>query len=176
MTQPSEGQQSTPLLARRVGPFSVLVWFILFVGLIALILWWRRTNKGNANTGSSSVNLAGGVTQQAPTMVPYTSDIFVTVQNPVPGGSDQPQQPGTQPPANQPPNNTPPPPPRKTSVTYPIVSGDTLVDIGRKFGLPWQVIYEANKATIEARAKQQGFASSQGGHWIFPGTTLMIPV
>lgn len=173
MTQPSE---QPPLLARRVGPFSVLIWFLLFVGLIALVLWWRKRTSGNANTAANSaVDLSAGVTQTAPTMIPYTSDIFVTVKNPVTGTEPPPSTP-SEPPPNVPPTTTPPPPPKQTSVTYPIVSGDTLSAIGQRFGVPWQSIYQANKSVIEARAQQQGLSSSNGGHWIFPGTTLMIPV
>ena len=61
---------------------------------------------------------------------------------------------------------------------YTIVSGDTLWGISTKFygaGSQWQKIYNANKDTIEAAARKYGYAGSNGGNWIFPGTTLTIP-
>ena len=65
------------------------------------------------------------------------------------------------------------PPPRQT---YTVQSGDTLSAIARRFygnALLWPKIYEANKATIDARAAQAG--KPGGGSWIFPGTVLVIP-
>ena len=62
--------------------------------------------------------------------------------------------------------------------TYTIKSGDTLWGISTKYygsGNKWQTIYKANKNTIEAAAKKHGYGSSNGGNWIFPGTTLTIP-
>lgn len=62
---------------------------------------------------------------------------------------------------------------------YVIVSGDNLWKIARKFyggsGSDWKRIYDANAAIIEATAQQHGKASSDAGHWIYPGCTLTIP-
>ena len=61
---------------------------------------------------------------------------------------------------------------------YTIVSGDTLWNIAKKklgSAAKWTLIYEANKAVIEAAAKARGRASSSNGHWIFPGTVITIP-
>lgn len=65
-----------------------------------------------------------------------------------------------------------------TSKTYTIKSGDCLWNIAKKFygnGSKWTTIYNANKSTIEARAKKAGKKSSSNGHWIYPGTVLVIP-
>lgn len=56
--------------------------------------------------------------------------------------------------------------------------GDTLLDLARRYsggGPPWEALYEANRAVIEKAARDHGFASSDNGHWIFPGTSLIIP-
>ena len=61
---------------------------------------------------------------------------------------------------------------------YIVKRGDNLWMLAKKFygsGTKYTVIYEANKEVIEATAKAHGFSSSQNGHWIFPGTELVIP-
>ena len=65
-----------------------------------------------------------------------------------------------------------------TSKTYIVKSGDCLWNIAKSFygdGSKYTVIYNANKAEIEATAKSRGYASSSNGHWIFPGQKLVIP-
>lgn len=62
--------------------------------------------------------------------------------------------------------------------TYIVKSGDTLWALAKRFfgnGALFYIIYNANKNTIESRAKQSGMKSSSNGHWIFPGTVLIIP-
>jgi hypothetical protein len=87
-----------------------------------------------------------------------------------------------QPPPPPPPplQNTPPqprtedPPPK----THTVVSGDNLWRIAQKHlgaGIKWGQIYEANKDAIEAEAIRRGRKSSDNGHWIWPGTVLIIP-
>ena len=64
------------------------------------------------------------------------------------------------------------------SRTYTVKSGDTLWKIAQKYykkGSRWTKIYSANKKTIEAEAKKHGKSSSSKGHWIWPGTKLVIP-
>lgn len=59
-----------------------------------------------------------------------------------------------------------------------VVSGDTLWGISRKYygnGNKWKTIYDANKTVIENTAKKYGRYSSSNGHWIYPGTELIIP-
>lgn len=61
---------------------------------------------------------------------------------------------------------------------YTIVSGDTLWGIAKKKlgdGSKWTLIYNANKDVIENAAKSHGKASSSNGHWIWPGTQIVIP-
>lgn len=62
--------------------------------------------------------------------------------------------------------------------TYIVKSGDNLWNLAKQFygkGTKYTVIYEANKEVIEKTAKEHGFASSDNGYWIFPGTKLIIP-
>lgn len=62
--------------------------------------------------------------------------------------------------------------------THTVVKGDTLSKISRKYygtSSKWKTIYNANKTVIENTAKKHGKASSQTGHWIYPGTKLTIP-
>lgn len=62
--------------------------------------------------------------------------------------------------------------------THTVKSGDTLWAIAQKHygsGAQYKKIYEANKAIIEETAKKRGKSSSNGGHWIYPGTVLQIP-
>lgn len=61
---------------------------------------------------------------------------------------------------------------------YTIVAGDTLWGIAlRHYGnaARWNEIFQANRGVIEERARAAGRANSAGGHWIFPGTVLVIP-
>lgn len=47
--------------------------------------------------------------------------------------------------------------------TYTVRSGDTLSAIGKRYGVPWREIFEANKGTIDNPDR------------IFPGQELRIP-
>lgn len=61
---------------------------------------------------------------------------------------------------------------------YTVKSGDTLWAISVKYykkGSQYKKIYNANKKVIEATAKKHKRKSSQNGHWIYPGTKLVIP-
>lgn len=58
------------------------------------------------------------------------------------------------------------------------VAGDTLWALAKKHygsGAKYTIIYEANKSTIEAAAKAHGRSNSKDGHYIYPGTVLIIP-
>lgn len=62
---------------------------------------------------------------------------------------------------------------------YVVKTGDCLWKISRKFygeGSKWKRIYNANKAVIEETARNYGKKSSSNGHWIYPGTKLIIPM
>lgn len=56
-----------------------------------------------------------------------------------------------------------------------VVSGDTLRTIGARYGVAAKTLYAHNQAVIEGEAKRRGKASSMNGHWIYPGTVLVIP-
>lgn len=61
---------------------------------------------------------------------------------------------------------------------YTVKSGDTLWAIATKYygnGASYGKIYDANKDIIESTARSRGFASAEGGKWIFPGEGLKIP-
>lgn len=61
---------------------------------------------------------------------------------------------------------------------YTVKSGDclwNLADAAYGTGTKYTKIYNANKDTIEAKAKARGLASSENGAWIFEGTVLYIP-
>lgn len=64
-----------------------------------------------------------------------------------------------------------------TSKTYTVKSGDCLWSIAEKelgSGAKWTSIYSANKEIIESTAKSRGYADSDNGWWIFPGTVLTL--
>ena len=68
--------------------------------------------------------------------------------------------------------------PVKTS-KYTVKKGDTLQKIAKKLTgttSNWKKIYTQNKKVIEAAAKKHGKKSSQQGHWLFPGTKLVVKV
>lgn len=63
----------------------------------------------------------------------------------------------------------------KNNGSYTVKKGDTLIHIARKKNTTWQKIYNKNKAIIEKTARKHGMANSDHGHWIWPGTKLIIP-
>ena len=61
---------------------------------------------------------------------------------------------------------------------YTVKRGDTLWAIAKTYlgsGSRYTEIYALNKDIIETTAKNHGKASSDNGHWIWPGTVLKIP-
>lgn len=67
---------------------------------------------------------------------------------------------------------------KKATTDYTVKKGDTLWTKAKKFygdAKKWTLIYQANKTTIERAAKDHGKLSSSNGHWIYPGTKLVIP-
>lgn len=63
--------------------------------------------------------------------------------------------------------------------SYTVVPGDTLWDLAITYygsGTQWPIIYEANKAQIQADAIASGLWNPHDpGHWIFPGQVFTIP-
>lgn len=171
-------------LTRRVGPFPVWLWFLVAVLAGAAFIVWRR-NRSSNNQANSTTTDSSALTQASAEMYPTSTDIFVNVPQPAqqpyntginPNGQPAPP-PGSQPPIVVPgdPSN-PQAPPRTSSITYAVRSGDTLYGIARRFGVAENNLYSVNSSTIEAVAKQHGYSSSDNGHWIFPGESLLIPV
>lgn len=69
-------------------------------------------------------------------------------------------------------------PARTQSGTHTVASGNTLWDIAQRTlgsGMQWDSVYALNERTIEEAARRHGYASSDRGHWIFPGTELALP-
>lgn len=64
------------------------------------------------------------------------------------------------------------------TVNYTVVSGNNLHTIAAHFygsSSGWLQIYQRNRDVIESTARAHGYASSDNGHWIFPGEVLVIP-
>lgn len=62
--------------------------------------------------------------------------------------------------------------------THAVASGDTLWDIAQQTlgnALRWDRVFTLNRQTVEDEARRHGYASSDRGHWIFPGTVLALP-
>lgn len=60
---------------------------------------------------------------------------------------------------------------------YTVVSRDNLWTIAARHcggSANWPKLYDANADTIEAAARAHGRSSSDHGHWIYPGTVLVL--
>lgn len=60
---------------------------------------------------------------------------------------------------------------------YTVVSSDTLWTIAARHcggSENWPRLYDANAGTIEEAARAHGKSSSDHGHWIYPGTVLVL--
>ena len=118
MTQPA---RPLALLTRRAGPLPVWVWFLIFVLVVGMVIIWRRRKAGKA---ASNVYAAPNLTNQPSTLVPYTSDIFVNVQQPGATGPTGPTGPvGPSGPAG--------PQPTPIAPYQPSYSGPSRVSVGR---------------------------------------------
>src|SRR3954447_9797157 len=56
-----------------------------------------------------------------------------------------------------------------------IVPGDTLFGLEDHFGLAHGRLFEVNRAVLDAAARKHGHQDSGKGHFIFPGTRLVVP-
>jgi LysM repeat protein len=164
-------------LTRRIGPAPVWLWFVVLV--IGVVIFLRlRAAKAPTTKASSTVGDSPNLTNQPSALIPWPSDTFVNIQQPGatgPAGPAGPAGPTTTTTTPPPVTTTPPPPPRVTSATYTIKSGDTLTRIANSLHVSLSSLYNLNKATIEAVARQHGLASSGSGHWIWGGTKLVVP-
>lgn len=68
----------------------------------------------------------------------------------------------------------PEPSPAPTDV-YTVQPGDSLSTIALKLGVDEAELYADNRAQIEADAQANGQLNSANGHWIYPGTVLVVP-
>ncbi|MFF9160775.1 alpha/beta fold hydrolase [Streptomyces longwoodensis] len=69
-------------------------------------------------------------------------------------------------------------PRRAADGAYTVASGDTLWDIAHRTlgdALRWDRVYALNQQALDRTARRHGYASSDRGHWIFPGTALTLP-
>lgn len=186
-------EQFKAILMRKIAGVPVLAYAL--IAILGLAWYLKRRQDANKNTSNDALTSTNtDVFPYAQPMNYSAGDVFVNVQNPPSAGNnkvpppsggwhtDPIEKPG-QTPKPSPGDWTkitipPPPPPKKTSVTYVVKSGDTLWGIAGKLlggGQNYNKIYAANQAQIEAVAKQHGYSSSGGGHWIFPGESLVIP-
>jgi LysM repeat protein len=65
--------------------------------------------------------------------------------------------------------------PKPVAGVHVVVSGDTTFGLEDHFGLPHGSLFAANRKVMDEAARQHGHADSQRGHFIFPGTRLVVP-
>lgn len=160
--------------ARRIPPWG---WLALGGGGFLLFMYVKNGNKGSGGTATSGVGaISPGGDLGSGTGVVSGGSAGGDTSGGNSGGSggSQIKQPlGV--PADFGGGTKTPPAPAATR-TYTIKQGDTLAGtIGPAMGVDWHRIYDANRQTIDDAARAHGFPDSDGGHWIFPDTTLVIP-
>lgn len=177
-------------LSRPVGPLPMGVW--LLVGAGGLVIAWRSAEAD----GDTAAALGLGVDpilvtrdgeQQVEDEAPYVISPIFRIPDII---NNVIVPPGKAPVVNVnvPVSVTGPPAPPRPPVlvnkpstptgarSHTVVRGDTLWALAaRYYGNPlrWGDIYNANRGVIDQRAAQSG--KPGGGHWIFPGTVLVIP-
>jgi nucleoid-associated protein YgaU len=189
-------------LGRKVGPLPLGGW-LLGVGLGLGIMYYNKRKAAAAATAPTAAsylaaNTAADGTVSTPDNAPV---IYSPVINLPPVIGPLPAQPVAQgnPPVMigplpispvpfRPPIKPAPvhkvapvkvaPKPVANHGTYTVAPGDTLWAIaGARLGssLRWPALYAANAPAIERAAHAHGRASSMSGHWIYPGTVLVLP-
>lgn len=174
-------------LSKQVGPLPMGVWLLVGGGGLALAYWQRRADaEPDTLTAVQQVPVpvgALGAWDGAPLVI--TPIIRLPDLTPAPDPDPTPPPVGT-------PVVEPPPPPATVPGgrlprtpgglgtpaprSHTVKTGDTLWMLATRYyanPLAWRRIYETNAATIDAVARSRGKAG--GGHWIFPGTVLVIP-
>jgi len=186
-------------LGKQVGPLPLGVW--LLVGGGGLFIAYRKSNAPAAAVdplAGPSIPAGGTdpqisawdgapvvlspVVQVAPprieinNVLPVVAPVAVVAPKPLPVPVAAPRV--APKPVAKPAPKPAPKPVAKPVRRYTIRSGDTLWAISIRYyvnPLKWSTIYAANKTVIEAAARAHGRASSSGGHWIYPGSVLVIP-
>lgn len=64
--------------------------------------------------------------------------------------------------------------PAPAARTYTVVPGDRLNSIAERFEEEEPILFQKNQALLDQVAREHGLASSEQGHWIFPGTVLTL--
>lgn len=175
-------------LGKQVGPLPLGVW--LLVGAGGLFIAYRKSNAAPAavvDPLAGPAVPAGGVDPQvsswdgAPVVLspivqvaPPRITINNTIPTPAPVLTFAPRPiaiPVAPPKVAAKP--APKPVARRPAVrTHTVRSGDTLWAIAG--GLKWPALYARNASVIEAAARAHGRSNSAGGHWIYPGTVLVL--
>jgi hypothetical protein len=137
------------LFTRRLGPLPVWVWFLIFVALVAFYIIWRRRKTPATGAVASNAYTAQNLTNQPSTLVPYTSDIFLTVQQPGaqgPPGDTGPVGPAgpTGPQPVPPPPPAPPQPPATQPTTVTVQPSENLYGIPLRYGITWNQFMNLN--------------------------------
>jgi nucleoid-associated protein YgaU len=187
---------------RKAGPMPIWGWGAAGLGAALAYSSYRR-NKAAQNAPAAQTQ-SGAATAPGDQSAPFVFILpgQTTPAPPQTGRPHPPHEPPTTPPVVTPPTNwgapppppsqpgggfttvttpppPPPPPPPPQTRTYTIQSGDTLWGIATRFlgsGVRWTDIYNANRGVIEQVANQhRGGAGSDNGHWIYPGTSIVIP-
>lgn len=179
-------------LSKPVGPLPLGVWLLVAGGGLAISFWQRRKdNEPELLTDVREVPVPVGAIaspDQAPLVitpiirVPEAPAPIVNVRVAAPSVTVTGPAPVPATPTPPPASTAPPAAAAPVARSYTVVSGDSLWRIATRFygsGSTYMRIYNANAGVIEAAAKAHGRASSTGpsgaGHWIYPGTQLVIP-
>ncbi len=189
----AHGKHGSGLFSRKIGPFSAGAWLGIVVGGVALGIYAKKRGPlaGPPSTGAdpaadpaatpadpgglSSSGLANGYGE--PAVIPVAVTVTTVGAAPVtPTSTPGAVRPPTVPAAPRRPSS-PPQTPTHTmgGRTFTVHGGDTLSALGARYGVDWHQLYTANASTIEAAARAHGKASSDSGHWIYPGTVLRLP-
>ncbi|MFF9819358.1 alpha/beta fold hydrolase [Streptomyces sp. NPDC014006] len=132
----------------------------------------------NRGTAAAAAMFLVGLTVLCAAPAHGTSGLETARQKPAAREGDPPLISGPKP--GLPPGRTTGAPllPRAKAGTHTVASGNTLWDIAQQTlgnALRWDTVYALNRRTIEDEARRHAYASSDRGHWIFPGTVLALP-
>lgn len=114
------------------------------------------------STGTDVYNALQPQIEQTQGMLQKLLDAQAAAPSPVPTPTPIPPAPH---PVAPPPRRTPPPAGHKhpTTTRYTVRKGDNLTTIGRRYGVSWRTIYNANRGSI------------RNPNLIYPGQSFVIP-